>query len=63
MGLTRERWCCAWGMLRLGVKLYQRYMESVYFYISVPHILGIDTEPLVAQLYCTLAYEDNQLNW
>ena len=41
----------------------QIYMESVYCYISVPHIMGIHTEPLVAQLYCTLAYADNQLNW
>ena len=40
MVLIRERWCCAWGWLKIAVLTGDTW-NLVYYYNSVPHIMGI----------------------
>ena len=39
-GLVRERWCCAWGRLKIAVLTGDTW-SLVYCYFLVHHIMGI----------------------
>ena len=40
------------GLVEAGREMMsQRHMEPVYYYNSVPHIMGINSEQTVAQLH------------